>query len=140
MNNKKDEYEEVIIEKQDSNYLVQLSFFPGAISIRWCSKRPYDLIQADVDGILGFPQNVPIGIGDLCLYSLEGSFYVMTPDQETEKEEYNRVKPLVIEWFKKFYAKHKEVFHKEIIAYLEENKEYMEEELANGVPCWDDGE
>ena len=138
--NKKEKFDIIVVDSRDSEYLVELEMLPGVTSMGFYSKKPYEIIQAGVDELLGYPEGVPIGIGDLCLYCADGIFYVLTPDQETEKEEYNRVKPLVIEWFKKFYVEHKEVFHKEIKLYLEENKEYMEEELANGAPCWEDKE
>ncbi|MCL2599477.1 MAG: hypothetical protein FWD76_06205 [Firmicutes bacterium] len=140
MNKNNDKYEKLVIDRQDPDYLVQLSFCPQSISLEWYSKKPYDVLQSCVDELLGYPQNVPIGVEDLFMCSADGFFFAGILDQDTESEDYQRVKPLVIEWFKKFYAEHKEIFHKEIKEHLEINKEYMEEDLAQGMLCWEDDE
>ena len=133
---KKEKFETVVIDSKDSEYLVELEMLPGCIAMGWYSKNPYTVLQSGVDKCLGYPEDVPIGVGDLCLYADDGFFYVITPDQDTEKDEYERVKPLVIEWFKKFYEEHRAIFHKEMKENLRENHDFLQQNLDRGMRCW----
>lgn len=115
------EEERIIIDDSNEKWRAVLDIYDTVAALSFVTKPNGIPVQGDIDDVLGW-DDIPTGIDELMLFADDGSFLVDYTDYSPEQVQ--KLKPLLINYFKELYGKNKKKFAKGVESTLKEYGEF----------------